>query len=311
MASRKSLKRGAGAVILVFGAVLSGSIEVVQVYTPRRVPSLLDLLSNTAGTAAGIAGAAAVEKRLRARGASIRGRTAQAAGALLLLSCFAASQVYPLAPQASLPALYAKLRTLASWESFSALELMAAAGDWAAAAVLLHTAVGGRSGFAAFCALLLLIPARFAIYGRTVTWTDLAAIPVALAGRALIARLPEHHYKIAAAALSVGIAARGLGPLASGTAGFAWVPFFPVFSFPGAVSIFLLKAFRYGALVWLLHAGGWRLRVATAAAVMLLSAVEAAQMWSPGHVPEITDPLLALLAGLALFALERYGGRVR
>jgi VanZ family protein len=72
------------------------------------------------------------------------------------------------------------------------------------------------------------------------------------------------------------------------------------------------KCFAYGALVWLLMRAGLRVLGATLATVALLLVVELLQAWLPGKAAEITDPLLALVAGglIAVFdpGTDRGGG---
>jgi hypothetical protein len=72
------------------------------------------------------------------------------------------------------------------------------------------------------------------------------------------------------------------------------------------------KCFAYGALVWLLMRAGLRVLGATLATVGLLLVVELLQAWLPGKAADITDPLLALVAGglIAVFdpGADRGGG---
>jgi VanZ family protein len=313
LSSRKAVSRGTGAALaIVCGAALSAAIEVAQVFTPFRVPSAVDLLSNVAGTAVGVAGAALLERWLRARRVRVGiALTARSGGALLLLCCFVAYLVYPAVPQASLPMLLRKLRALASLDSLSVPELAAAVADWSAAAVLLNHALGARLALPAFCGLLLLVPARLVIFSRVVTWTDLMALPLALAARSGLVRSGVREPAIAAAALGLGILIRGAGQLAPAPASFSWIPFGTILSYPAVTSMLLLKTFRYGALIWLLRAAGWPLPVAAVCVAAMLSALEAIQVWMPTHVAEVTDPFLALMAGLVLFTMERYYRRSR
>jgi hypothetical protein len=91
---------------------------------------------------------------------------------------------------------------------------------------------------------------------------------------------------------------RGLSPyqFTSAATPFSWIPFRALFvtdRIP-AVAIFLGKLFAYGTFVWLLRDSGWRMRYAAAGSAATLGALEAVQMFLPGRVPEITDPLIAL-----------------
>ena len=64
------------------------------------------------------------------------------------------------------------------------------------------------------------------------------------------------------------------------------------------------KVFLYGSLVYFI----WQTRlsplVGTLLAAGLVSFIEFAQVFIPRHVPEITDPLLIVLAALTLAALQ-------
>jgi hypothetical protein len=104
------------------------------------------------------------------------------------------------------------------------------------------------------------------------------------------------------------IVLRGLSPFRfmSEATPFSWIPFRALLATGrlAAISIFFGKLFACGTLVWLLRDSGWRMRYAAAGAAAIIAAIEAAQMYLPARVPEITDPLLALLLAWALTVLD-------
>ncbi|MCE1191826.1 MAG: VanZ family protein [Acidovorax sp.] len=93
---------GRGVVLLatLAGMLLSLSMEFLQIYLPRRVPSNLDLLLNTAGTLLGALAAALLE-RLGAidRWSDFRGRwfVQDASGAIVLLALWPLALLFPAA----------------------------------------------------------------------------------------------------------------------------------------------------------------------------------------------------------------------
>jgi VanZ family protein len=70
-------------------------------------------------------------------------------------------------------------------------------------------------------------------------------------------------------------------------------------------SVLLEKCFWYFSLVWLLTRSATRLPLATIMVVALLALIEVGQLWLPERSAEITDPLLACVAGILLALLGR------
>ena len=65
------------------------------------------------------------------------------------------------------------------------------------------------------------------------------------------------------------------------------------------------KTFLYGSLIYLLRTGGlgwYRCTVLTAA---MLASIEVAQLFFAHHSPGVSDPILAILLGAGMMALER------
>ncbi|MES2125734.1 MAG: VanZ family protein [Pseudomonadota bacterium] len=93
--------RGAGAVLLatLCGLALSGTMEAVQTYLPTRVPSNLDLMTNTLGCLAGACfGAMSAQQVLRqGRLLELRQRWFEpnAGHGLVLLALWPLAQIYP------------------------------------------------------------------------------------------------------------------------------------------------------------------------------------------------------------------------
>jgi VanZ family protein len=286
----------AAAGALTFGAVLSVGIEITQLAAVSRNCSLADVMSNFCGTGVGVALASLLGRHLR----NVRPNWA-APGALLLVGCWIGFQTYPLMPDTSLVAVFSKLRILLAPDSFSFVVVLVSVADWVALDALL------RRPRAALALLFLLVAARPLIVGRTVSWPELAALPVALLARRAFGEAGLGRALFLAAALALN----GLAPfrLAAVPAAFQWAPFQPLIAGDTVTiaPIVFLKAFRYGALIWLLRARGRSFAAAGAMAVVFLGLIEAAQIWVGGHVPEVTDPLLAVVMALVLAAFERLG----
>jgi hypothetical protein len=70
------------------------------------------------------------------------------------------------------------------------------------------------------------------------------------------------------------------------------------------IRILLEKSWYFGAAIWLLTEAGTRFASSVAVVVSLAAVAEVIQIWLPGRTPETTDPILALLIGLAIHALR-------
>jgi hypothetical protein len=133
-----------------------------------------------------------------------------------------------------------------------------------------------------------------------IAWACAVLISVGLGP--LLLRAP----RCAGAALAITLLARELAPyhLASAPASFHFIPMEAVLSADWffAVLIITHKAFVYAAVIYLLGAPN-ALVPAIMAVTACLAVLEWFQRYLPGRVPEITDPLLALVLGVALVLL--------
>jgi hypothetical protein len=122
----------------------------------------------------------------------------------------------------------------------------------------------------------------------------------AIAGCFLFAVGQKYQYAAPAGYTAfVGLVAyRGLFPFTFDTVAqpFQWIPF---------AIVLLTKSFYACTCIWILGRTRIGLPVATLAVTVVLAGTEVAQKGLPGRKPDITDPLLALLAGSALTLLRR------
>ena len=311
LALRRSFSKAvsiAGA--LVGGAALSTSIEILQIFETSRSSSAVDVAANTAGTALGILLGHTYREKIGAwASARVTDWSARARGAVALLVAWAAYQIFPLFPALSTTRLRLGLSAMLGAGAFSGTEFLAACGECAGVAALVASLGGsGRT----LGVVLLLVPARLLIAGRTLHGAELLAAPAAwLLWTGILSRRAG---KIAWAGglVVLSIVVRGLAPLrfSASPLAFSWIPFAAALSveYSTAAPVLLRKAFVYGAALWLLTAAGWSRVRAAAFLIVLLAAIEAVQVFLPPHVPEVTDPLLALLLAILLKLLES-GGR--
>jgi VanZ family protein len=294
---------------VVLATLLSAAVELMQLYTPNRDTSLLDLITNVAGAALGVALAAIFEKiygtRLRHAYLIPADR-----GALMLIFCRGAWLLFPFFPIFGHHELVRKLSVFADSPVFDAVGILSAAALWYVTGLLLSGA-GIRRAPELVALSILAIPAQLLIVERQPVISDLLG---AILGFSLFAWRSRTRpvTRAEAWAFAAVIAMRGLAPFhfAPVPASFTWIPFGGMLEadWQFAVMILLEKIFWYTSAVWLLRASGMRLRYAITAVAAVLGAIETAQVRLPGRVAESTDPILAVLMGFVLFILFRETG---
>jgi VanZ family protein len=292
---------------LALALVLSASIEMLQLFDDSRTCSLSDVASNVAGAAVGMAAGALYRVKLQ-RSLAAR-RTAsllRPSGALLLLSCWLAYQIFPLFPVWGRTNLVHRLAALRA-SAVSPVDTLMVFAEWLAVACLLEsirkTKING-----VLALLLLLAPARLILASRTLAWSDIVG---AIAAYAAWMCLPRLWVRRAAPVLLIGALILGeLSPFhfaaQPGARAFNWVPFRGMFrsDWQDGFVVLFRKSFWYGSVLWLWRASGRSLAWVTVAAAAALFLLERLQVYLPGRTPEITDAVLAVLMGLLLWLLR-------
>jgi VanZ family protein len=289
---------------VAISAILSATIEMVQLWVPSRDTSLLDLVTNIGGAVIGVVLAVVLEDVFPAAH-SLASRKPADRSALALLGCGAIWLLFPLIPIVGRTALRYKLAVFRQGEIFDPLTILSMTIVWFAIGELMQASrLPAARKLILFS--ILIMPARFFIIGQR-------PLPAEMLGAALGAvaysRLRIPNRRIPAAAFLATIAVRGLAPFVfiRETQPFSWIPFtgFLNMEWQQGTVMAAEKFFWYGTAVWLLRRARFPNSAALAAITGILLAIEIAQTHIPGHVAEITDPLLGLAAGWSVFVLAR------
>jgi VanZ family protein len=302
------------------GVVLSTGIEVAQIFETRRVASLADVFFNGLGSLAG--GALALALRSARHGfsrhplARLLAQPVPAALLLLWLGYRLAPFALTLDPGQWLAALAPLGQSPGSWAS-----PQAAVGylvGWLVAARALAELYPRRGPTAVLgITMAVVLAGTVLMSGKALDPNELAAMAAVLLLSLPLSRArPRQSAALLAALLAAWILLDGLAPFdfRLDPDAFGLVPFRDALTRYRSTNLIDMfhKCFAYGALVWLLMRAGLRVLGATLAAVGLLLVVELLQAWLPGKAADITDPLLALVAGglIAVFdpGTDRGGG---
>jgi VanZ family protein len=299
-------------ITIMIGLLLSSSIEMIQLFDDARECSASDVVCNVSGTAIGVGLGSLYQRWLEH--ILTRAETAgflHPSGAVLLVYTWFAYQLFPMFPSLSRTRLAGKFHSLFADLSLSPLDTLTDCVEWLVLAHLLAIVLGVERVRRWLPALFLVLPARFLIQGRTVTWSELTGAALAYVCSYFFNGYRRRAAFIIALILSVLIL-RGLAPFHwSDVANrFSWIPFsgFLAADREFGMLTFLRKCFWYGSAVWLLRAVGWRLAPAAIAVALLLATIEVIQTHLPGRVAEITDPVLALILAATLDVSERLQG---
>lgn len=299
------------------GLVLSGAVEIAQLFVAGRTTSIWDLLLNTMGTLLGagaaLAGQAAAGRaragRAGAYGAGSYGAALEPAAALLLL-CWLGYRLYPYVPSLDLQEWRDSVKPVLLHPVFEPVRTLRLAVAWVVAARLLEAVAGRR-------ATLLLLPAvlcgslaaEVVIVDNDLTLAEVLGVTLALPGWLLLGTLPWRRADavLLGALLTVVLADR-LEPFRFDrvAVSFEWVPFRSLLAghWGHGLQVMLQKLFLYGCSLWLarrLGVGPWP---ATALLALLLGGTSIAQIWIPDRSAEVTDVLLALIAAATLALLD-------
>jgi glycopeptide antibiotics resistance protein len=299
---------------ILVGTALSLAVELTQVYLRFRVSSLTDVALNAVGTLGGAAaamvyGALGTSVRVPALAAS---RLDPAALSVVLL--WLGFRLAPFVPTIDWQKYKDALKPLFIDPDIGAFELLRYGTGWLVVGYAVRLLTRREYAFAAALAIVgIVLFGRIVVVGKTLNVSELAALAACVPLAALLTALREQRRAaVLAALLTVAIVVQGLAPFefVSQAQGFSWLPFRS--SLRGSIEVnysaLLEKCFWYFSLVWLLKRCGSRGATAALGTACVVGAIEIAQMWLPGRSADITDPLLALVAGVLLaMPRQRFG----
>jgi VanZ family protein len=306
---------GALAAIIVttlFGLVLSLGIELLQFFEPRRVASLTDMLLNVAGMLAGALAAlvgAQGRSRLRSGWLAVALREPIA---IALIVCWLLVRLLPLAPTLDVQKWRAALEPLGTAPWWIPLESARLFVAWTVVGYAASAAGRRRLDWAwLFVIAAIATLGRIVIIGKVLLPVELAAMAASIPAALILARVGTAGASILAWAIAALAIVRGLEPFtfALDTRDIRLAPFGTGFagSSEMALPVLLDKVFFSAALVWLLTRAGHAVLWATLLAAGLLLGIEVLQVWLPSRTPNVTDPLLAVVAGGVIALLQGAG----
>ncbi len=273
------------------GFALSTFVELVQFFVVSRLSSKGDIFANTLGTVGGMLMAAAIGSAPELSRWRLR-RSPEA----IVLGCWLAFLVFPFFPVHGPWPLMANVRKF-EVSPFVWTDLVVFTIAWCVVWQLIPSTFVRDTYWVAATFLLLLLPSRLFLILRILTKSEVAAGLAALCIAPILRRRRIPPWATAALVLTV-LMIRGLTPFgfSAFATPFSWVPFsgFLNANWQAAALILITKLFWYAAAVWALHRCGLSVGASGVAVALLLAGIEIVQRHMPAHVPEITDPLLAL-----------------
>jgi VanZ family protein len=293
----------------VLGTLLSLGIEVAQVYLSMRVPSLTDLVLNSAGTVLGATGGLAWRALSRLMHLPARAeKPAPNPGAAVVILAWLVWRFAPFIPQLDLVKLKSALQPLFQ-PHFDPVTVFIYLTCW----LVVNQAVAALVSRPRRLEVLLLVIAavligRLIVANQTFVPAELLALLLLLPMVVLMHRLtPQPRRAALVLAVATVLIIDGLAP-------FDFSPAQPRFDlwpfmvwFEGnpldtlrAIDWPLIfgKLFLFAALLWVIKEWGATVRFSIGVVVCTVLTIEVLQMWLPQQSASISDPLLACAVGL-------------
>jgi VanZ family protein len=294
---------------VMLGTMLSCAVEMLQVHAPSRVSSLTDIVLNATGALAG----GLIALTYLEIGSTIRipgiapGRPEPVPLGILLL--WLGFRLAPFVPTLDWQKFKDALKPIFLEPQFGALDTYRYMVGWLVVGYAVRRLWQREYALHALLAIVLIVLlGRIVIVGKVLVAPELLALVLCIPVSAVLAAMPDRRRAgLLALLLASVIVLQGLKPFEflAQPHSFSWVPFMNSLndSLEVNYSVLLEKCFWYFSLVWLLTRQGSGVALATALTATLLALIEVAQLWLPERSAEITDPLLALAAGILLALL--------
>ncbi len=294
---------------LIAGTLLSLTVELLQVHASSRVSSLTDVLVNAIGTLAG--GLIAIVylelgTTLRIPGIAAGRPEPAPLGVVLLWLAF---RLAPFVPTIDWQKYQDAVKPLFVEPEFGVLDTFRYLVGWLVVGYTVRQLWQREYALLAlFVIIVIVLAGRIVIVGKVLVAPELLALLLCLPLAALFVAIPDRQRAtLLIVLLAATIVLQGLKPFEflGQAQQFSWVPFKSSLSNGLEVnySELLEKCFWYFSLVWLLTRRGLGVAGAAFATAALLGVIELVQLWLPGRSAEITDPLLAIVAGVLLALL--------
>lgn len=295
--------------VCLVGVLFAVALQILQLFLPTRDENLQDVVWNLAGTAGGALLALALRRYAVLPGSGI-GSAALAPASLA--ATWLIYRLIPFVPSLDLQSIKDSVRPLVFGELDPVAGLANCAG-WLLFAWLLRR-MRPENGLDRFLPALVVavVFLEVLIVSNAVDRANVAGAVLAVLLWPVASRLQRPEAAILGV-LAVALLLSGLAPFVphASAVDFNWLPFHGFLGgsmYVNAQSA-AEKVFLYGGLVYLLGHLSVNRALSLGAAFSFVALIEFAQTTLAGHTPESTDPLLLLLAALALFSLERQDQR--
>lgn len=292
-----------------FGVATSFGIECAQYYTPSRTTSLYDLGLNAISALVGAAGGRLNWQGLVGSGAG--GVRPRSIFPLFLIAAWLGYRLFPYVPTIDFQHIKDAIKPLLTIASTPYADIFRHFAFVLVLGRLLQAILTpGRAMIGLVLIVFGVIAAKPFIMTKVISPAEVlggtAAVVIWLA---VLGRM-NSRTMITALFFAAAIVVQGILPfeLRAEPSAFSFIPFssFESGSMSANLQSFLEKVFLYGALIWMVGQAGGSTEFSLVLNVVLLAAIEVAQTFVAGRTAEITDPLLGLIMGLTLLALERH-----
>jgi len=296
---------------LVFGlgVAISFFIECAQYYTPSRTTSLYDLGLNAISALVGAAAGRFNWQGMVAGGAD--GVRPRSIFPLMLIAAWLGYRLFPYVPTIDFQQVKNAIKPLLNIASTPPLDVFRHFVVVLMLGRLLQAVTTpGRAMLGLVLIAFGIIAAKPFIVTKAISPGELiGAVAGVITWIAFLGRMNARTL-VVALLFAIAVAAQGLVPfeLRADPGRFSFIPFsgFEGGSMSTNLQAFMEKIFLYGALIWIVLQVGASMAVSITLVVALLAGIEIAQTFIQGRSSEITDPLLGLIMGFTLIALERH-----